>query len=82
VIQTTFSTPGVKAPETEITDDELLETLKKLLDERTSLMGKIRDLENEVKEAASSTDALKDEGEKLRESLQTSLVSYCSCFLG
>lgn len=73
VIQTTFSTPGVKAPETVISDDELLETLKKLLDDRTQLLGKIRDLEDQVKGAASSTDALKDEGEKLRESLQLSL---------
>ena len=31
VVQVTFSTPGIKAPDKEITDDELVETLKKII---------------------------------------------------
>lgn len=31
VLQTTYSTPGIKAPDKEISDDELLEALKKLI---------------------------------------------------
>ena len=31
VVQVTFSTPGIKAPDKEITDDELLDTLKQII---------------------------------------------------
>lgn len=31
VVQTTYSTPGVKAPDKELTDDELLEALKNIV---------------------------------------------------
>lgn len=51
VVQTTFSTPGIKAPDTEITDDELLETLKKVIDERTNSYRQIKDLEQKLKMA-------------------------------
>ncbi|KAK7094158.1 forkhead-associated domain-containing protein 1-like isoform X2 [Littorina saxatilis] len=73
IVQTVFATPGVKAPEKEINDDELVEELKKLLEERTELAGKIKSLESDVKDAASGTEKLKDEGEKLREALQESV---------
>lgn len=75
VIQTTFSTPGVEAPEKQITDDELIEILKKLLQERTHLWDHIEKLKKEVKQANSSTDELKAQGMKLRDDLQESLVS-------
>ena len=42
VIQTTFSTPGVKAPNKQISDDELLAVLKKSIDERTDLVKKFQ----------------------------------------
>ncbi|XP_025083413.1 forkhead-associated domain-containing protein 1-like [Pomacea canaliculata] len=73
VIQTTFSTPGVEAPEKQITDDELIEILKKLLQERTHLWDHIEKLKKEVKQANSSTDELKAQGMKLRDDLQESL---------
>ncbi|WAR14835.1 FHAD1-like protein [Mya arenaria] len=51
VVQTTFSTPGIKAPDTEISDDDLLETLKKIIDERTNSFRTIKELEqNSLKE--------------------------------
>ena len=31
VLQTTFSTPGIKAPDKEISDDELLHSLKEII---------------------------------------------------
>ena len=51
VVQVTFSTPGIKAPDTEISDDQLLDTLKKLINERTELQQKIKDMEGQMKMA-------------------------------
>ena len=75
VIQTAFSTPGTQRPETEMTDDQVIEELHKLLGDRRELVTRIKELEVEVKDAMSGTERLKDEGEKLREALQGSLVS-------
>ena len=49
VVQVTFSTPGIKAPDTEISDDTLLDTLKKLINERTELQQKIKELDQQLK---------------------------------
>ena len=38
----TFSTPGIKAPNEEISDDTLLDTLKQVVDERTELTRKLQ----------------------------------------
>ncbi|XP_046562957.1 forkhead-associated domain-containing protein 1-like [Haliotis rubra] len=73
VIQVTFSTPGIKAPETEITDDELIETMKKLIDERTSLTNKIKDLKEQVRLAKIGTSELITNGDKLKEKLMASV---------
>ncbi|XP_046360042.2 forkhead-associated domain-containing protein 1-like isoform X3 [Haliotis rufescens] len=73
VIQVTFSTPGIKAPETEITDDELIETMKKLIDERTSLTNKIKDLKEQVRVARIGSSELIANGNKLKEKLMASV---------
>lgn len=65
----------MEAPEKQITDDELIEILKKLLQERTHLWDHIEKLKKEVKQANSSTDELKAQGMKLKDDLQESLVS-------
>lgn len=70
IIQTAFSTPGIKAPEAEISDDELIETLKKLIDERTEFYKKIKDLEADLKLAESSTSKLKKTNGKLRSQVE------------
>ena len=70
IIQTAFSTPGIKSPEAEISDDELIETLKKLIDERTEFYKKIKDLEADVKLAESSTSKLKKTNGKLRSQVE------------
>ncbi|KAK3583389.1 hypothetical protein CHS0354_040353 [Potamilus streckersoni] len=54
VLQVTFSTPGIKAPDTEISDDELLETMKKIMDERTELLRKVQDMKDKVRLAETS----------------------------
>ena len=75
IIQTAFSTPGIKSPEAEISDDELIETLKKLIDERTEFYKKIKDLEADVKLAESSTSKLKKTNGKLRSQVEEVVVS-------
>lgn len=42
VVQVTFSTPGIRAPKGEIDDNDLLEQLKKLIDDRTDFMRKLQ----------------------------------------
>lgn len=55
VVQVTFSTPGIKAPDSEISDDQLLDTLKKLINERTELQQKLKDMEGKLKMADTSS---------------------------
>ncbi|XP_033764191.1 LOW QUALITY PROTEIN: forkhead-associated domain-containing protein 1-like [Pecten maximus] len=69
VIQVTYSTPGIKAPETEIGDDELIETLKKIVDERTSFFQKVKDLEIQLKSTDSAQDSFKKTSSDLRNKL-------------
>lgn len=38
VVQTTFSTPGFKAPNRELQDDEIIEELKKVIGEKCSFL--------------------------------------------
>ncbi|XP_041377667.1 forkhead-associated domain-containing protein 1-like isoform X2 [Gigantopelta aegis] len=74
VIQATFSTPGVKAPETEITDDELIETMKSLMNQRTELTQKIQELKSQLRAAESGTAELLDNAAKLKDQLQQSVT--------
>ncbi|XP_021372851.1 forkhead-associated domain-containing protein 1-like isoform X2 [Mizuhopecten yessoensis] len=69
IIQVTYSTPGIKAPETEIGDDELIETLKKIVDERTSFFQKVKDLEIQLKSTDSAQDSFKKTSTDLRNKL-------------
>ena len=76
VLQVTFSTPGIKAPDGEISDDELIDTLKKVVDERTSLHRKLMDMKDEVKLAESSKAEILDKLAKLKAFLSTSAVRF------
>ncbi|ESP04573.1 hypothetical protein LOTGIDRAFT_237318 [Lottia gigantea] len=73
VIQVTYGSSGLSAPETELTDDDLLETLKKLIEERGSLKTVITELETKKQEAESSKDELMENSQKLQEHLDASL---------
>ncbi|XP_055863353.1 forkhead-associated domain-containing protein 1-like isoform X1 [Biomphalaria glabrata] len=72
VFQVTFSTPGVQAPETEITDDELIEALKKFVGEQNTLHSQIKELEASVASANSGKEELLNQAEKLKEVLMES----------
>ncbi|KAK3104566.1 hypothetical protein FSP39_005088 [Pinctada imbricata] len=70
VVQTAFATPGIKAPDGEISDDELLETLKKLIDERTEFHRKMSEMEQQLKLTDSSSNVFKRNMSKLRSELE------------
>lgn len=73
VFQVTFSTPGVKAPEKELSDDEVIESLKKLIEERVKLFSNIKELEANVTTANAGKDELLKHAEKLKEVLESSV---------
>ena len=58
MVQVTLSTPNIKAPDTEISDDELLETLKSVVDDRTDMTRKVQDLNEMVDRANASKGRL------------------------
>ncbi|KAJ8320668.1 hypothetical protein KUTeg_002255 [Tegillarca granosa] len=70
VLQVTFSTPGIKAPESEISDDELLDQLKKIIDERTEFYRKVKDLKEQLKLADTSSAEFKENMSKLRTDME------------
>lgn len=76
MFQVIFSTPGVQAPEKEINDDELIESLKKLIEEKSKQFSKIKELEADVVSAKSGKDKLLAQAAKLKEILESSAVSY------
>ncbi|XP_059145230.1 forkhead-associated domain-containing protein 1-like [Physella acuta] len=73
VFQVIYSTPGVQAPEKEINDDELIEALKKLVEERAKQFSKIKELEADVVGAKSGKDELLAQATKLKEILESSV---------
>ena len=50
MVQVAFSTPGVKYPDDDLPDDQLMDSLKKLIDERTNNHKQITDLKDQVKQ--------------------------------
>lgn len=75
VVQVTFSTPNIKAPDKEITDDELLETLKALIDERTDMTRKVQDMNDVLNQANSAKTEIIENSKKLKQQLNESVVS-------
>jgi len=74
VVQTTFSTPGIKAPDTEISDDDLLDTLKKVIDERTNSFKNIKELEQKLKMAETNSKDFQKNVNDLRKAIQNAKV--------
>ncbi|KAF6038934.1 hypothetical protein EB796_002768 [Bugula neritina] len=50
VVQVAFSTPGVKYPDDEMPDDQLMDALKKLIDERTTNQKQITEMKEQIKQ--------------------------------
>ena len=65
----------MKAPEKEISDDELIEIMKSLMNQRTELTQQIQDLKAQLQLAESGTADLLDNAAKLKDQLQQSVVS-------
>ena len=81
VLQVTFSTPGIKAPTGEIDDHELIETLKKIIDERTDLIRQVQDLKESVNSAQTAKRDILDSTKKLKQQLNETVVSLFVNFL-
>lgn len=75
VVQAAYSSGSTKAPEGEITDDQLVDTLKKLAEERTEFHNKVKEMEKQLKLTDSSSNVFKRNITKLRTDLEKSIVS-------
>ena len=74
VVQVTFSTPGIKAPDSEISDDQLLDTLKKLITERTELQQKLKDMEAKLKMADTNSKDFQKNMSDIRKAVMNAKV--------
>ena len=74
MIQVTYSTPGIRAPDKEINDDELLEALKGLIDERTELTRKIQDMSDQLNTAHGAKKEIIESSKKIKQQLNESVV--------
>lgn len=77
VIQAAYSSGSTKAPEGEISDDQLVDTLKKLAEERTEFQSKVKEMEKQLKLTDSSSNVFKRNITKLRTDLEKTIVSNC-----
>lgn len=73
VVQAAYSSGSTKAPEGEITDDQLVDTLKKLTEERTEFHNKVKEMEKQLKLTDSSSNVFKRNITKLRTDLEKSI---------
>ncbi|XP_071805645.1 forkhead-associated domain-containing protein 1-like isoform X1 [Asterias amurensis] len=73
VMQTTFSTPGFKMPDqdADVSDDTIVETMKKVIDDRTDVRNKLRDL----KEINKGLEAYKKDSKTHGKTLKQQMVS-------
>lgn len=76
IVQVTFSTPGIRAPDKEISDDDLITTLRKLVEERTESTVKMSELKQQVKAAESGAELIRDNAGKLHSKLAETLVGW------
>ena len=49
MVQVAFSTPGVKYPDDEMPDEQLMDNLKKMIDARTEMQRQITELKDQLK---------------------------------
>ncbi|XP_022090335.1 forkhead-associated domain-containing protein 1-like isoform X2 [Acanthaster planci] len=73
IMQTTFSAPGFKMPDpdTEISDDTIVETMKKLIEDRTDGKNKLR----ELKETNKSLEIFKKDSKTNSKTLKQQMVA-------
>ncbi|RUS91056.1 hypothetical protein EGW08_001184 [Elysia chlorotica] len=73
VIQVAYSTPALKAPEKELSDDDILAALRKLAEERARLMSNISQLETDVASAKAGRGELLGHAATLRDVVQAAV---------
>ncbi|XP_048767224.2 forkhead-associated domain-containing protein 1-like isoform X2 [Ostrea edulis] len=78
VVQSAYASGSTKTPEGEITDDQLVETLKKLVEERTEFHNKVKEMEKQLKLTDSSSNVFKRNITKLRTDLEKSIENLKS----
>lgn len=74
VLQLTFSSPETPSPQEEISDDKLVETLKKFIDDRTELRRRIKDLTEELQESQLNNADNSETVKQLRDHIDQTLV--------
>lgn len=75
MIQVAFSTPGVKYPDEELPDDKLMDSLKKLIDERTERQKQITELKDQIKQL----NGQEKKGEKALKALKEHVSDASVC---
>ena len=77
-MQTAFSAPGLRVPddESEVTNDNLIDTMKSLIAERTEARGKVRELKDLMKSLESSSKESKNSHKTLKQHLIAAEVSH------
>ncbi|XP_022340674.2 forkhead-associated domain-containing protein 1-like isoform X1 [Crassostrea virginica] len=78
VIQAAYSSGSTKAPEGEISDDQLVDTLKKLAEERSEFQSKVKEMEKQLKLTDSSSNVFKRNITKLRTDLEKTIENLKS----
>ncbi|GFO36050.1 forkhead-associated domain-containing protein 1 [Plakobranchus ocellatus] len=73
VIQVAYSTPALKPPEKELSDDDILAALKKLAEDRARLLSNISKLESDVTSAKAGKGDLLGHANTLKDLLQASV---------
>ena len=75
VIQVTFSVPGTRTPDKQLSDDEVVDALQKIISEKVELVKQIRELKQTINEFGSSKKESIDGAKRLKQHLGESVVS-------
>ena len=76
MVQVTFSVPGTRAPDKHLGDDEIVDALKKIIDEKSELVKQIRELKHSIAEIGSNKKESIDGSKRLKQHLNESVVSH------
>ena len=68
--------PGTRAPDKRLGDDEIVDALKKIIDEKTELVKQIRELKYTIAENGSIKKESIDGSKRLKQHLNESVVSH------
>ena len=75
MVQVTFSVPGTRTPDKRLDDDEVVDALKKIIDEKIELVKQIREMKQTISEFGSVKKESIDGTKRMKQHLNESLVS-------